>query len=189
MAAADRNLVAVALLAASAMVLLVAPTLMPSDYSWVAHTTSESAAQGVSGAWVARTGFVTFGGAVLLLSRMWSGWARWLHRAFGVCMVAAAVYSSRPWTAVPYDGTEDMLHSVAATTMGFAFAGGVAAVAWTRVASGRRITVLDALAVVASIALPLAMMASPSTAGVWQRAMFATAYLWYGMAALQSSRD
>ncbi len=40
-------------LVASATSLALAPTLMPESYSWVSHTTSESAAQGV-GAWLAR---------------------------------------------------------------------------------------------------------------------------------------
>jgi hypothetical protein len=40
---------------------------MPADYSWVSNTTSESAAQGVQGAWMARLGFVLFGMSVILL--------------------------------------------------------------------------------------------------------------------------
>ncbi len=48
----------IALLVVSAVALAVAPVLMPAGYDWVAHTTSESAAQGVAGAWVARLGFV-----------------------------------------------------------------------------------------------------------------------------------
>lgn len=183
---APRTAVVLALLGASMTALLVAPMVMPVDYSWIAHTTSESAAQGVTGAWVARTGFVAFGAAVLVLSPAWSGWARALHTVFGGCMVAAAVYSSKPWTGVVHDGTEDMLHSVAATTMGFAFAGGVAAVAWARVASGKRVTVLDTVAVVAAVVLPLAMVARPSAAGVWQRVMFAIAYLWYAVDAVRA---
>jgi hypothetical protein len=52
-------------LTVSALALAVAPMLMPESYSWVVHTTSESAAQGVNGAWLARLGFVAFGFAVL----------------------------------------------------------------------------------------------------------------------------
>jgi hypothetical protein len=44
-------------------------------------------------------------------------------------MLAAAVNSSRSWDqTVPFDRVEDLLHSFAATTMGFAFALGVFAV-------------------------------------------------------------
>jgi hypothetical protein len=45
--------------------LALAPLLMPAGYDWVRHTTSESAAQGLDGAWLARLGFVAFGLAVL----------------------------------------------------------------------------------------------------------------------------
>jgi hypothetical protein len=41
-------------------------------------------------------------------------------------MVATAAFSARSWeTAVPFDGTEDSLHSVTATAMVFAFTLGV----------------------------------------------------------------
>ncbi len=88
--------------------LAVAPVLMPESYSWVSHTTSESAAQGVEGAWLARLGFVLSGLAVLWLvgvsGRRWEGRARVLHGGFGVFMVATAAFSARSWeTAVPFD--------------------------------------------------------------------------------------
>ncbi len=178
----DRDLVVV-LLVLSALALLVAPGLMPPSYSWVSHTTSESAGQGVTSAWVARTGFLGFGTAVLLLARRWHGLGRWLHVAFGVCMIAAAIYSSRPWTSAPFDHIEDLLHSVAATAMGFAFAGGVLANTWSRVTAAGRVLILDTVALLASVAAPLAMMVWPDAAGLLQRGMFAVAFLWYGRAA------
>lgn len=47
------------------------------------------------------------------------------HAAFGALMTAAAASSQRPWhTIAKYDRTEDLLHSVAATGMGFATAHG-----------------------------------------------------------------
>ncbi|HET9901772.1 MAG TPA: hypothetical protein VFR46_12025 [Actinomycetes bacterium] len=64
-------------LALSAIALGAAPALMPDDYSWIGHTTSESAAQGVSGAWLARLGFLLFG-----LSAIWLA-AQRLRRLHG----------------------------------------------------------------------------------------------------------
>jgi hypothetical protein len=70
--------------AASAVALATAPVLMPPGYSWVSQTTSESAAQGVQGAWLARIGFVLLGLPVILLAtfrqQRWGPWAtawRW----------------------------------------------------------------------------------------------------------------
>lgn len=56
---------AVSLLILSVLALLFAPSQMPASYDWVQHTTSESAAQGIEGAWVARLGFMLFGLVVI----------------------------------------------------------------------------------------------------------------------------
>lgn len=175
----------VAGLVASATALLLAPTLMPGSYSWPSHTTSESAAQGVDGAWLARLGFVLFGLSALLLvtvrRRVWGPAGTVLHTGFGVCMLAAAAFSARSWVpGAPYDRTEDTLHSVAATAMGFAFALGVVAVLITAGgAARRRRWPLDATAVLASVLLPLGMLLLPEVAGALQRLMFVVAYAWY----------
>ena len=93
-------------------------------------------------------------------------------------MIMVAAFSARPWTGAPYDGTEDALHSLAATGMGFAFALGVVATfAWARRFRARPWWP-DAVAVVASVALPLAMTAWPDVDGAPQRVMFAIAYAW-----------
>jgi hypothetical protein len=177
----------VVLLLGSATALFVAPSVLPASYSWLAHTTSEAAAQGVTGAWVARLGFLAFGFAVLLLAAVrrpvWGCWAAWLHAAFGVLMLAAAAFSSRSWDqAASFDPVEDLLHSVAATGMGFAFAIGVAVVGWTQL-QRRRLRPLDVAAVLASVLLPLGMATSTGQAGLLQRVMFVVAYCWYAMEA------
>jgi hypothetical protein len=180
-----RGLLVALVLVASAVTVGLAPRLMPDSYSWITHTTSESAAQGVDGAWLARLGLLLFGLAVLGLCvvahRRWSGLATLMHATFGVLMVAAAAFSARSWEAgASFDGVEDLLHSVAATAMGFAFAFGVLAVAtggWRHRGLLRRS--LDVLAVAASVVVPLSMMAVPDLAGVLQRSMFVIAYLWY----------
>lgn len=166
----------------SAVALAVAPLTMPDFYSWMANTTSESAAQGLPWGWVARTGFVLFGVAVLwLVVEMRTRWGPWgvaLHGAFGVLMLAAASFSNRPIeTRVPVDAFEDSLHSLAATLMGFAFVGGVIVVTTRR--KPRVIRVLDLVAVGASVAIPLGMVIWPGAAGLFQRAMFLIAYAWY----------
>ncbi len=173
-------------LATSLLALLVAPAFMPDSYSWVTHTTSESAAQGVEFAWIARLGFVWFGIAVVLLCimtwRIWNPVARTAHASFGMLLVAAAVFSHRPWeSGIPFSQTEDLLHSIAATGMGFAFATGVVVVMVSRRNTSGYLRILDALALVASVAIPLAMMNLPEYTGLFQRGMFLIAYVWYGM--------
>jgi hypothetical protein len=172
-------------LAGSATALLLAPTLMPDSYSWLAHTTSESAAQGVEGAWLARLGFVMFGLSVLLLAaitrRVWGHVGATLHAVFGLSMLATAAFSTRSWVPdAPYDPTVDTLHSIAASAIGFAFALGIVAVAVrARRAGLRRWWLLDLTALLASVLLPLGMLLRPDAAGLLQRSMFAIAYAWY----------
>jgi hypothetical protein len=177
----------------SALALGVAPMLMPASYSWIEHTTSESAAQGVEGAWLARLGFLLLGLSVIWLSAIrhvrWGGWGARLHAGFGVFMVAGAAFSIRPWDAsLPFDRTEDVLHSIAATAVGFAFAFGVFAVMLRRARWRSPAAALDLIAIASSIAIPLGMTATPAFAGLLQRAMFLVAYIWFGSEAIREAR-
>lgn len=174
-------------LALSALALALAPMLMPDSYSWIVNTTSESAAQGVSGAWLARLGLGAFGLAVLALAWSHKSWvpaAKYSHLGFGFLMLVAAVASARPWIdGSPFDVAEDQVHSIAATAMGFAFAFGIFAVVLGERRSGGPIRPLDLIAISASVAIPLAMTALPELAGLFQRLMFVVAYVWYAVAA------
>jgi hypothetical protein len=163
---------------------------MPAGYDWVSQTTSESGAQALVGAWVARLGFLTFGLAVLLLGTqardVWWRGALWLHMGFGVALTATAAFSHRPWLAdVPFDALEDTLHSIAATGMGFAFAGGVVARFVQRRRQRTPAAGLDVVAILAATLLPLAMWAIPSRDGLLQRTMMLVAYVWYAREALR----
>lgn len=108
--------VVLALLAISAASLALAPAVVPDSYSWIPHTTSESGAQGVEGAWLARIGFLMFGLAVIWLAQLaratWGPWAAALHTGFGVFITATAAFSAGSWEeGARVDRTEDLLHS------------------------------------------------------------------------------
>jgi hypothetical protein len=171
------------LLLLSASALGLAPRLMPASYDWLRHTTSESAAQGVTGAWLARLGFLLFGLAVMWIAiarrPAWSVPVRAMHLTFGLMMIGTAAFSTRSWeTVATFDPVEDGLHSFTATTMGFAFALGLGlrlhGRGRDRVGQG-----LDLLGMLAAVAIPLAMGALTDWTGALQRGMFAIAYLWY----------
>lgn len=172
-----------AFLAVSALALTVAPAAMPTTYSWLRQSISESAGQGVTSAWIARLGFLLFGLTVSWLAlhnrRLWPQASRIALGAFGILMISAAAFSTRPWwPGAAFDPTEDLLHSMAASTMGFALVIGLTVRALTR--RGDRLGLaLDALGIVASIALPLAMSLLPDWAGLLQRLMFAVVYAWF----------
>jgi hypothetical protein len=184
---------ALALLGLSASALALSPLFMPAVYSVSSQTLSEAAAQALPNGWVARLGFLTFGQAVLWLAAAFQDrWARiawWPHALFGVFMMGAAAFSQRPWIeGAPADEFEDALHALMATAMGFAFALGTAARYLQRRIEREPGGTFDFVALAASVALPLAMITMPAYAGFAQRAMFAVAYLWYGLEALRVLR-
>lgn len=178
----------VALLAASAILVVVAATAMPEPYSWLTHSISESAAQTQDGAWIARLSFLAFGAAVLALSvalrERWPRGAYWCHLGFAAAMLATAAFSHKPWNPPgPGDATEDLLHSLMATGMGFAFAIGVVIRSIAR-QERHGLRALDVLAVAAATFLSSIGLVLPQVAGLLQRAMFLVAYVWYGAEAV-----
>lgn len=173
------------LLIVSAASLVIGTLFMPDSYSWRTHSISESAAQGLAHAWIARLGFLCFGLAVLWLAlarmREWARAAFGLHIAFALLMICAAAFSHRPWQLeLAFDPREDFLHSVAATGMGFAFAFGVLARLLQRAADAPWRRALDAFALVSATAMPM-LAAVSSMGGAIQRIMFLIAYLWYAV--------
>jgi hypothetical protein len=177
---------ALLLLGSSATALACAALVLPESYSWIAHTTSQGAGQGVLGAWLPRIGFATFGTGVLWISANahdhWRSLGRLSHNAFGALMIAAAIFSSRQWEmTASFDPIEDLLHSVAASSMGLAFAVGVVAVAVSRywLRDERTVRLLDVVAIAASVLIPLSMMRYEAISGLLQRIMFTIAYIWY----------
>jgi len=169
--------------------LLVAPLLMPEGYSWVSHTTSESAAQCINSAWLARLGFLLFGLAVIWLAAInnltWARGAVWLHKSFGVFMTATAAFSHKPWVAdAAFDSVEDVLHSFTATAMGFSFVFAVLLRLVQREKQEHVGRILDIIAIIAATGIPILMFYQPMLDGLFQRFMFLIAYIWYGKEAL-----
>jgi hypothetical protein len=157
----------------------VAPWLSHPDYSSIAHTTSELAGQNMPHAWIMRAGFTGFGSGTALAA-LW----RWRDGPtvalalllFGLCMVAAAIWSHLPIDpALGGNRAEDDAHSVAASAMGAAFAAAVVLHLWQTRGAQRW---LDTIALAAATLLPLAMLALPAVDGALQRLMFGISFIW-----------
>ena len=180
-----------ALLALSLTLVGAAAFFMPESYDWVAQTTSESAAQGVANAWIARTGFVVMGFAVIVLAplagRRWGLWGRLTFRTYGVSMVLTAVFSNKPWEAIAYVEFEDALHSWASSIVGFTFIAGVLVVMLRRPISDRTGRMFDWTAIAAAVGITFAIFVFSDVAGVSQRVMFLIAYVWFGSEAAKSA--
>lgn len=181
----------VAMLVGSGVCLATAPLLMPDSYSILKNAISESAAQGVEYAWVARLGFLLLGFAVLILANVagsrWGVWGRLVFRLYGVAMIGNAVFSHMPWEDVPYDALEDLLHSVTAGATGMSFIAGVLIVMSRRGPGHTAPRVFDALAIVAALVISMLIFNMETIAGLIQRIMFGIAYFWFGFEALRSA--
>lgn len=173
-------------LAAALVTLALALLAMPDSYSWVKLGLSEAAAQGVDGAWVARTGFILFGLAVVWLVHLrlatWPPAVSVLHLAFGICMFGVAAFAHKPWEeAATFVESEDFLHSVFASVVGIAFIAGVITMVISRRRRSWRTMAQDLVALSVALSVPLTM--STAAWGVFQRLMFFTAACWYGLEA------
>ena len=170
----------------SATCIFLAPFWMPSDYSWAQNVISESAAQGLANAWIARLGFLLFGAAVLLLSFFsrpyWGRISYWFFLVFAACMFGTAAFSHKPWhPELQFDYFEDVLHSITASGMGFAFSFGVLGRLFQREKSSLLYIVSDWTALIAAFGLPLFGSQLPNTAGLVQRTLFVIAYGWFAI--------
>ncbi|GAA4726691.1 hypothetical protein GCM10023216_16720 [Isoptericola chiayiensis] len=185
-------LVVLVLLGASAVCLALAPLALPDSYDVVRHALTRAGAQGVPGAWVARTGYALLGVAVLLeAARAGDAWGpvgRGGHAVFGTAMVALAVFSASPWYGGAGDRVEAGLHTWAATTAVLAFFVGVLGVRIRRGTRPGRIAVLDVVALAGVPVLALAAETMPGGAGVTERLLFAIGFAWYATEAVRLAR-
>lgn len=184
----------IVLLLASASLIALAPLAMPTGYSWLSNSISESAAQGLRDAWIARLGFLLFGMAVLWLAlsrkTIWARGTYWMQLVFAMCMLGTAAFSHQPWLAgVPSDPFEDLLHSITATGMGFAFTFGVVVRFMQRSRHELFARLIDIVAIVAATLLSPVGVMLPSVAGLLQRVMFVVAYFWFAYEALNPGED
>lgn len=171
-----------ALLVAALGAFAFAPTLVPESYSWVEHGISESAAQGIDGAWLARGGLILYGLAVVWLVGIrhstWGPLATALFAVFGASMFGVAAFAARPWEEdAVFVKTEDMLHSVFAGSAGFAFVVGILTLIVVRRHRSVRAAIPDWGAFLVAAIVPLT--ASTSIWGALQRLMFFTSAVWY----------
>lgn len=180
------------LLLASCLCLAVAPALMPEPYSLVKQAISDTAAQGVVHAWVARLGFVLSALAILLLAgsraRSWGLWGRSAHRVYAILVVGLAAFSQKPWTGSSFDEFENLAHSILAPVAGVVFAAGVALVSLRRVPKDRVGRTFDGFTIVAMILLPIIMLGASGLDGAAQRTAVAIGYLWYASEILRLGR-
>lgn len=174
----------------SATAFAFSPMLMPSSYSWIAHTLSQAAAQGQDGGWLSRLGFLLAGLAILRLTLSdvvdWMPLARQAHRITGALMLAAIAFADRSWdVTAPYDRVENIIHSAVATFIAISFTLGVLVVLYEKRVMTGRLPLLESAVVAVQIAMPPMMLAWVEGTGLIERVMFGAAFLWYSWEVLR----
>lgn len=182
---------AVVMLLASGAALAAAPALMPASYSWMRQMISETAAQGVGGAWLARVGFLLSAAGVLAVATLgWSVWApftRAMHAGYGLLVVVLAVFSRRPWMGGSFDAVEDLVHTTLAPIAGGVFVVAVLALAVAHRPRARLVRMVDVGTIVAVAVLALVMVNAVAVAGLAQRAMALIGITWYAVEAIRAA--
>jgi hypothetical protein len=173
--------IAFAGIAAIIAAVVLGPFFSDPNYSSLSNTLSELAGQNMPAAWIMRLGFVAFGlsviVAVVLRFRALSIAVGLPLVGFGAAMIAAAIWSNLPIDAdLGGSREEDTLHSVAASAMGFCFAGATLAQLWRLGFPSS--DWLSWLGLGASVVLPLGMATWPDVDGALQRMMFAISFVW-----------
>lgn len=171
------GVVVAVMLTVSVMMVAVAPALMPASYSWTRRSISETAAQGIDRAWVARSGLLLFALAVIWLSGLrqaaWGPTGRVLHLGFGVSMLGVAVFATRPWdVTAPYVWSEDLLHTVSAAAAGLTFIAGAASVLVARRQRSGSSSGIDLIAAILPLPLLVGMATIAPLYGAFQRLLF-----------------
>lgn len=167
----------------AAVLILIAPAFLTDGYSFVSHSISESAAQGLPTGWIARTALILSGLAVLgtvwVRRSQWSVTTTLSFCAFGALWIVTGFFSTRSWvTTAPFDALHHAIHSVAASSMAILVLGALA-LAFTRQPLAKVDRLLaGALAFVATF-LPLATLLIPDLGGIFQRLMFFFTYFWF----------
>ncbi|MFM6981548.1 MAG: DUF998 domain-containing protein [Microbacteriaceae bacterium] len=170
-------------LAIAVIGVLTAPLFLHYGYSILSNSISESAAQNVPTAWIARAALFASGlavlGVVALKSGSWSRSVSISFAIFGTLWIISSVFSTKSWVAeASFNQVESEIHSVAASAMAIIVLGALV-LGFTRQPVSPIERVLAFGLAAAATFLPLASYLVPELGGLFQRVMFLYTYLWF----------
>lgn len=176
-------------LVVSAMLLAAAPLWMPRGFDWRRHTISDSAAQDLPRAWLARVGLALLGVASvrLAIDAAPLGPATRIGLAlFGLGMISSGAWSKRPWQhTASFDQRADRIHSLSARIAGMGYMVATLAHLSDRWAVADAHLAITVAALVTALVCPAITFRVPQVGGGAQRVMFGVSYLWIGSLAVR----
>jgi hypothetical membrane protein len=161
-------------------VIFILPYFSAEGYSILKHTTSHLGAQNTPNAWIMNLVFCLLGLACIL--EAWFHLKRyWVHKIlltiFGAGLILTAFYQHAPIIeGIPYSLSEDAMHSLFATIVGFSFTLFAFSAAFIERTNKRRI--LAIMIGLAATGLSVLIFNVADLAGIWQRLMFIVSFAW-----------
>ena len=177
------KVVSISAFAIAAVGVLVAPVFMHDGYSVLSNSISESAAQNVPTAWIARAALFASGigvlGAVALKASTWSRATNISFTAFATLWIISSFFSTKSWVSgTPFNAVENAIHSYAASAMAIVVLGALV-LTFTKHSASRIDRLLALTLASAATFLPLASLLVPEFGGMFQRLMFFYTYFWF----------
>lgn len=162
------------------VVMFVLPFFSVESYSIIKNTTSHLGAQNAPNAWIMNVTFILLGVCCLLEAWLHLG-NFWLHKillsVFGLGLMFTGIFQHAPILAdVIFDATQDKLHSIFATIVGFSFTFFAFSSAFIEKTLKHRI--LDIAVAFVVTALSLLTFYLPEYSGIWQRVLFIFSFTW-----------
>jgi len=162
------------------LVMFVLPFYSVDTYSIIKNTTSHLGAQNAPNAWIMNVTFIIVGISCVL--EAWLHFKKfWFHKIllsiFGLGLVFTGIFHHAPIIeGVIFNSSEDKLHSIFASIVGFLFVIYAISSAFIEKAVSHRI--IDISVGFIATLLSILMLYFPDYSGIWQRAIFVISFTW-----------
>ncbi|QUH26203.1 DUF998 domain-containing protein [Serpentinicella alkaliphila] len=162
------------------LVMFILPFYGAEGYEIAKNTTSQLGAQNTPNSWIMNVTFCILGIGTIVEAHIHLK-RYWVHKIlltlFGLGLISTGIFQHAPIIdGIPYSLTEDKLHSLAASVVGFSFTMFAFSTAFIEKNNKRRI--LAIIKGLISIFLSILMFQVTDYTGIWQRIMFITAFAW-----------
>lgn len=169
--------ISIAILGIFILVSSILPLFSFEGYSILGNTTSHLGARGSPNAWIMNVVFGVLAiRSVRIIYTVRAPYIRIFGTLFGLALFMTGVFRHAPLVeGIDFSGFQNAMHSVFASATGFSFF--LLSLGYGIMCKGRQRVIAFAVASV-SIIIPLGMMGFSQFAGLLQRLMFVTAFLW-----------
>lgn len=164
-------------------IIILAHFFTSSPYDWKNNTISELASQNFQYRWLMKTGFILFGGILIvgIISKLINGHGKLLTEIpiliYGLAILISGLYSTKPFVdGIDYSALESKIHSYSAQIAGLAFSIGLLIYGLTETNTNLKIIHFVTFAFVVGFSALFGLM--KSDVGIIQRIMYLGSFIW-----------